>query len=112
MIISGLYGLLDAYDPIRIYNVKMSDTLPNGTKVKTWWKHRRLGAIVEEYIQSNNPTLVHDLLPGDYREALKPWPPKSLQKITKVYEYPKEGQGSNWSRGRDLKGIFTAHIDL
>ncbi|MDH5647953.1 MAG: YaaA family protein, partial [Candidatus Heimdallarchaeota archaeon] len=38
IIISALYGVLDANELIRNYELKMDHTLPIGAKVKTWWK--------------------------------------------------------------------------
>lgn len=111
LIISALYGLLDSNDLIREYNVAMNDTLPSRTKLKTWWKHIGLGAIVQQCIQVINPSKIHDLLSGHYREALQPWPPDSLTPILEMYNYPGQGTGSNWSRGKDLKDLLITHIN-
>jgi len=102
-IVSALYGLLDGDDLIRCYDLSMNSILPNGTKVKTWWKRRGLGSIVEEYIRGVKPELVHDFLSGPYRDALQPWPPNSLYALLKIHEYPGEGSGSSWSRGKEIK---------
>lgn len=109
-IISALYGLLDADDPIRYYDLVMDQTLPNGSRLATWWKNHALGKIVEEYVLALKPGKVHDLLSGSYRIALDPWPAKSFQShgIEYVpYEYPGEGTGSLWHRGDDLKKILS-----
>ena len=111
LIISALYGLLDSNDLIREYNVAMNDTLPNGTKLKTWWKYIGLGAIVEECIQVINPSKIYDLLSGHYREALQPWPPDALTQKVELYNYPGQGSGSNWGRGKDLKGLLITHTN-
>ena len=110
LIISAFYGLLDASDLIRDYNVAMNDTLPNRTKLKTWWKRRGLGTIVEECILGINPSRIHDLLSGHYRDALQPWPPHALSHKMEMYSYPGQGSGSNWSRGNDLKELLLTHI--
>jgi len=110
LIISALYGLLDANDLIRDYDMAMNDTLPNRTKIKTWWKRKGLGSIVEEYIQGINPSSVHDLLSEHYRDALQPWPPEALSHKIWTYSYPGQGSGSNWNRGRDLNLILKANI--
>lgn len=109
LIISALYGLLEGRDQIRDYDLTMNNTLPNGMRVKTWWKHKGLGTIVAEYIQKTSSIQVYDLLSGHYRDALHPWPPTSIKAITKLYDYPRQGQGSSWSRGKELKNILAAH---
>jgi len=110
LIISALYGLLDANDLIRDYDVAMNDSLTQRSMLKTWWKHKGLGGIVEEYIQVVNPSQIHDLLSGDYRDALKPWPPKAIRHKMLPYNYPGQGIGANWNRGKDLKRILLSHI--
>ena len=110
LIISAFYGLLDADDLIREYDLAMNDTLPNGTKVKTWWKRKSLGGIVEEYIRGINPSKIHDLLSGHYRDALQPWPPERLRNNMITYSYPGLGFGADWRRGNDLKSILESHL--
>jgi cytoplasmic iron level regulating protein YaaA (DUF328/UPF0246 family) len=110
-VISALYGLLDGDDLIRDYDLAMNETLPNGTKVKTWWKQRGLGSIVEEYISGIKPERVHDFLSGHYRDALKPWPPASISHLVKTHYYPGEGSGSSWSRGKEIKSLLESNFD-
>jgi cytoplasmic iron level regulating protein YaaA (DUF328/UPF0246 family) len=110
-VISALYGLLDGNDLIRDYDLAMDETLPNGTKAKTWWKLRDLGSIVEEYIRGVKPKLVHDFLSGHYRDALQPWPPNSIYAQVKNHEYPGQGSGSSWSRGKEIKALLESNID-
>jgi cytoplasmic iron level regulating protein YaaA (DUF328/UPF0246 family) len=109
VIISALYGLLDANDLIRHYDCAMNDTLPNGVKLKTWWKRQGLGEIVSEYIKEARADCVHDFLSGHYRDALQLWPSGSTENIVS-YSYPNQGSGSSWSRGKDIKGFLHDHI--
>jgi cytoplasmic iron level regulating protein YaaA (DUF328/UPF0246 family) len=109
IIISALYGVLDANDYIRKYNAQMSETLPNGTRLHTWWKNNGLGKIVEECIINLRPKCVHDLLPISYRSALDPWVPPSfnLNNFEYIqYNYPGLGNGSLWRRGDQLKKLL------
>lgn len=109
VIISALYGVVDANDPIRGYEAVMNETLPNHGKLSTWWKQQGLGKVVEEFILNVHPNRVHDLLSKDYRSALSPWPPVSLDAagIQYVpYDYPGQGTGSLWHRGDDLKRLL------
>jgi len=80
----------------------MSETLPSGIRVYTWWKRHGLRPIVEEYVQSVRPEKVRDLLPDNYRKSLFPWPPKSVDSLVETKNYPGQGQGSNYRRGEDL----------
>lgn len=105
LIISALYGLIEAGDLIRDYDLAMKCMLPQG-KVQTWWKLHHLGDILSEYIWNTAPVIIHDLLSKDYREALKPWPRDFLQILYKRYEYPGLGIGSLSRRGDDLKAIL------
>lgn len=110
LIVSALYGILDANDSIREYQAKMDETLPQHTRLATWWKNQHLGAILEEYILNLRPGCVYDLLSNVYRSALAPWPPMNLrgQGINFIqYDYPGEGTGSLWHRGDDLFKLLT-----
>ena len=110
LIVSALYGLVDADEPIRKYNISMSCKI-GSKKVKTWWKNNNLGSIVGEVIKNHNPNLTHDLLSGDYRNALNPWPPNWLKENYCSYDYSGNGMGSNWKRGDDLREILSRNIN-
>lgn len=112
IIISALYGLLDANDLIREYELAMDCKLPNGVKVMTWWKNQGLAKILEEFILTFNPSCVHDLLSGNYRNSLQSWPPDSIKEIVKIYDFPGLGIGSNCKRGEVLKKILKSHYSL
>lgn len=101
-IVSALYGLIDADDPIRDYDLRMSDMLPSGMRVNTWWRHMGLGQVLADYAIALEPDGIHDLLSGDYRQAVRSWQSKQVVGLTTRYEYPGLGTGSNWRRGDDL----------
>ena len=108
LIVSALYGLLDAGDSIRDYQATMKDKV-QGSLLRTWWKEHRLGRILEDYIRNLKPHRIHDLLSTDYRLALDPWPPVNYkyQTIEYVkYEFPGEGMGSLNHRGKILKRLL------
>ena len=102
IIISALYGLLDANDLIRYYELKMNDNLKTKTRLSTWWQRHGLRDIVEEYILAQGSPMVHDLLPDTYRNALKPWPLSGITSYCK-YEYPGLYNASNFPRGDDIR---------
>jgi hypothetical protein len=106
IILSALYGLLDASDTIRYYDLAMTDSLPTRTRIITFWQHLGLREIIEEYFHIWDPATLHDLLSENYRKALKPWP---TTKITpyQPYEYPGLRTSSNIPRGEDLKRLLS-----
>jgi len=106
IIISALYGILDASENIRNYELNMDFTLPIRRKVKTWWKNQGLGSIVRALVCKDAFQLVHDLLPKTYRDALRPWPPNCKNGNLIQYDYPGQGSGSIWRRAEDLSKLL------
>jgi|GEM_PF-3864267 len=106
LIVSALYGIVDASDLIRDYDLHMKCKLPWGRQIKTWWKNNKLGNIVEEYISSVNPSKTDDLLFGDYRHALKPWPPTSLENQVLRPGTPEPRFAEIYRQGRILKALL------
>lgn len=106
IIISALYGILDARELIRNYELNMNTTLAIRRKVKTWWKARGLGEILKEITCHDTYKTVHDLLPKSYREALKPWPPDCKNGNLIQYDYPGQGSGSIWRRSEEFQRIL------
>lgn len=102
IIISALYGLLDANDLIRYYELKMNDSLKTKTRLSTWWQRRGLRDIIAEYIMAQGSPMVHDLLSDTYRNALKPWPLTGITTYCK-YEYPGLYNASNYPRSDDIR---------
>lgn len=109
LIVSALYGILEAGDYTRDYDLRMDESLLNGGHVSTWWRNHHLGSILEECILLIKPDTVHDLLPKVYRSALEPLPLTGLEVKGiryEMYEYPGLGTGSQWRRGNDLKNLL------
>ena len=106
MIVSALYGLLRAEDPIRDYSLMMDCKGPDGLRLVTWWKHRGLGQLVAECALSFRPPVVHDLLSGAYRKALAPWPASPIREVIHQDQFPGQGIGADHARGRQLRKIL------
>jgi hypothetical protein len=104
-IISALYGLLDANELIQEYNLKMDDRV-SGQRLYTWWKRHNLVDIVEEFILSSKPVIVHDLLPNNYLKALQPWPPESIRHLWRPLDCSGLYQGSGYRRGKELEKLL------
>ncbi len=106
VIVSALYGLIEASDLIRDYNLAMSDSL-SSRRLHTWWQQRGLGEILCTYAKNQRPDLAHDLLSGNYRRAVKPWPSCAHSYFpVHSYSYPGQGTGSNYRRGEDLETLL------
>jgi len=69
-IISALYGLLDASDFIRYYDLKMEDILPSGQKVYQWWRNNGIEYLLKEALNGSGATEVYDFLSINYRRAV------------------------------------------
>jgi cytoplasmic iron level regulating protein YaaA (DUF328/UPF0246 family) len=108
LILSALYGLVTALEPIRYYNLQMEDKLPDGGKVHEFWRNRQLRELVQEAIEHLGATTVWDLLSSKYRKALSPWPPQTLRAVYRTNDdkYRPLKSGSNHHRGKDLRGLL------
>lgn len=106
IILSALYGLLEACDTIQNYDLAMTDTLPRGIRVSTFWRQFGLNEILEEYYLSSGPSILNDLLSNNYRKALEPWPSSRIAEYN-PYNYPGLRTASNYPRGQDLKHLLS-----
>lgn len=107
LIVSALYGLLEAGDPIRHYNLQMKDMLPGRISVKRWWREQGLPQVVCNAANNIGAEQLHDLLSGHYRDSLRGMEsglPESCSYIP--YQYPGLGTGSDYHRGSDLKRLL------
>src|SRR3990172_8773052 len=61
LIVSALFGLLDARDSIPDYDLELACSLSPGGTVGQFWRRRELGSITAAVVRDLNPTAVHDL---------------------------------------------------
>ena len=109
LIVSALYGLLDARDTIRYYNLEMSDTLPGRITVKRWWREHRLLDIVLNAVERLEANQVHDVLSGNYRDALRGLAQRlPVGNSYQPYEYPGLGSGSDYYRGSNVRRLLAS----
>jgi cytoplasmic iron level regulating protein YaaA (DUF328/UPF0246 family) len=107
LIVSAMYGLLDANDYLRNYNLRSGDTLPNGQRVDTFWKQHGIRDILLECISRIAADEVHDLLPEKHRAMLSPWPDPQIANYL-PYTFPASGQGTGFERPTVLKSLLTS----
>jgi cytoplasmic iron level regulating protein YaaA (DUF328/UPF0246 family) len=106
LLMSALYGLLLADDPIRDYDITMDYRAPDGSRLHAWWKHRGLGVIATECILSFRPAAVYDVLSGKYRKAVAPWLMPELEGILHHFEPGVAGFRADRRRGLRLKELL------
>jgi hypothetical protein len=112
-IISALYGLLDADDMIRHYNLQMACTLQpcagldRRTTVHNWWKQKGLRKILDAYVQAIAPTAVHDLVGNNYIKALEPWPTAAMAPIRRAYDYSHPPRLADVRRGEQVARLLS-----
>ena len=46
LIVSALYGVLDAHDSIQMYDAVMTESLPGGVRIHRWWNRNALGTVL------------------------------------------------------------------
>ncbi len=107
LIISAMYGLLDAGDYLRNYNLHWLDILPDGVRVDTFWKRHGLRDILVECITRIAADEVHDLLPEKHRITLAPWPDAQIANYH-LYTFPAPGQGTGYERASLLKSLLSS----
>lgn len=105
LIISALYGLLDAGDSIRSYNLTMDDCLPSGERVWRWWMRRSLPELLAILLDNIQATEVHDLLIASYRKAAGTVTIADRFHF-QTHNYPGLGSGALYRRGDDLKTLI------
>jgi len=105
-IISALYGLLDANDHIRFYDLAMDKRLPSNVRVSQWWAVNGLRRYLDIALKNAAASEVYDLLSNKYRTAIGHLQTSDLYRAY-LFNYPGLGIGSLYERGNDLKKIMT-----
>jgi cytoplasmic iron level regulating protein YaaA (DUF328/UPF0246 family) len=106
IIVSALYGLLNAVEPIRDYDLAMTDRMEaSANSVHAWWRKRGLGHLLMELVQSFAlpQSNVHNLLSGDYQKACPEFchhfAPRTYRPLA-----------ANFDRHEDVKRLLVQHI--
>lgn len=107
VIVSALYGLLTPWEPIRYYNVSMTDHVAHRLRVVRWWSDQGLGRLLAEYVKRSSASMVHDFLSGAYAgvaaDLSKFKPAVRVQR----HSYPGLGSGADHHRGRDVRALLS-----
>jgi cytoplasmic iron level regulating protein YaaA (DUF328/UPF0246 family) len=105
-IISALYGLLDANDHIRFYDLAMDDWISPNERVWQWWAGNGLRRYLDIALKNAAASEVYDLLSNKYRNAIGLLQTSDRYRAY-LFSYPGLGIGSLYERGNDLKKILT-----
>ncbi len=105
-IISALYGLLEAHDPIRNYDLCMKDKVPCGDTVMKWWRDKGLHTFIEAALRNTDADEAHDFLGGDYRKVVSGYASNVSCKVV-AHEYPGKGSFSQYLRAKDIERIMS-----
>ncbi len=70
LVVSGLYGLLTATEPVREHGVTMQTRLPDGQPVSRWWREHGLGDVLRSYVSGSGVAAVYSFLPAEHIDAL------------------------------------------
>ncbi len=102
--VSGLWGLVAPTDPLPVYRLKMSASLPELGRLSTWWRPR-LGSALTSLVEG---AVVWDLLPNEHSAALDWGSLAPAQRVT-VRFLDREGRTvSHWNKL--LKGSLVRWI--
>lgn len=107
VVVSALYGLIDIRDPIRKYDVQMTDPIAPRVTVHRLWFERGLPRVLAEVLRQLGANEVHDFLSGAYRKAVRGYDahlPDGCRYSPRMY--PSLGSGSNHHRGRDVRTLL------
>jgi uncharacterized protein len=108
LIVSGLWGVVGAGDPIPAYRLKMSAALPSLGKLSTWWRP----GLTEALADRASRRVVWNLLPKEHDAA---WSPDQIAMrecySVRFMERRPDGslaQVSHWNKF--LKGALARHL--
>ena len=107
VIVSALYGLLFAWEPIQDYELTMTSKAGHRERVAACWKQAGLGTAFARWAAQQQVQCVIDLLSGHYRAALRNLDVLRQGGIQRIpFDYPGRFQASNLDRGFDLKELL------
>lgn len=107
VIVSALYGLLTPWEPIRYYNVSMTDPFAHRLRLARWWSDQGLGRLLTEYVKRNGASVVHDFLSGAYADVAADLSEFKTAVKLQRHSYPGLGSGADHHRGRDVRALLS-----
>jgi len=106
-VVSALFGVIDVRDPIRYYNLAMTDMLPDRSKVNRFWRVHGLASIIQDLLCGIGANEVHDFLSASYREAVEDLDARLPAGCSySPRQYPGLGTGSDYHRGTDVRAML------
>lgn len=107
VIVSALYGLLTPWEAIRNYDLAMDEAYGKRFQLWRWWRNQGLGGMLCEFVDRSGASTVHDFLGGPYRNISRGLKAQASSKFRLIpHQYPGEGSGSIYHRGRDVRKLM------
>lgn len=107
VIVSALYGLLSPWEAIRDYDLAMDEPYAERIQLWKWWRNQGLGEMLCEFVDRSGASTVHDFLGGPYRNISRGMKAQASSKFRLIsHQYPGEGSGSIYHRGRDVRKLM------
>lgn len=107
VIVSALYGLLSPWEAIRDYDLAMDEPYAERIQLWKWWRNQGLGEMLCEFVDRSGASTVHDFLGGPYRNISRGMKARASNKFRLIsHQYPGEGSGSIYHRGRDVRKLM------
>jgi len=107
VIVSALYGLLSPWEAIRDYDLAMDEPYAKRIQLSKWWRNQGLGEMLCEFVDRSGASTVHDFLGGPYRNISRGMKAQASSIFCLIsHQYPGEGSGSIYHRGRDVRKLM------
>jgi len=114
LIVSAFYGLVRLDEGLKKYELKMGDTMYNGSKVYKFWQKQELWQILVKYIEEHTLTHIWSLLPDStpgtpYNRVFNQlWEELGNSRVECYWVKlkPQHGQGTPFKRGQWLKAVL------
>ena len=119
LIVSGFYGLLLPNEGIKRYELQMSDTLEDGTKVYRYWQSNGLARTLSDYVVDRGVTDVWSLLPNSmpsfpYQQVFNAFWKEAKAMGVNCYHVNVPGAGSStgYQRARWLQSVLDYNPEM
>ncbi len=113
LIVSAFYGLVLLNEGIKRYELQMSDSLEDGTKIYRYWQKKGLADVLGDYVANNGITSVWSLLPNSmpsfpYQQVFNSFWKEAKDRGIDCYHVnvPGAGSSSGYQRAKWLNAVM------